>query len=109
MLCSQGMLVVHVYLKIKPECIEAFKEITRYNAANSIKEPGIARFDVVQQRTDPTRFVLVEAYYEDGAQALHRETEHYLKWRATVEEMQAEPRTFERFESVFPEVADWAH
>ena len=56
------MLVVHVHVHVKPECVEAFKQATLANARESIKEPGIARFDCVQQQDDPTRFVLVEAY-----------------------------------------------
>ena len=75
------MLVVHVNIKIKPECIDAFKEATIANARESRKEPGIARFDLVQQIDDPTRFVLVEAYRTVDATAAHKATAHYATWR----------------------------
>jgi (4S)-4-hydroxy-5-phosphonooxypentane-2,3-dione isomerase len=95
------MLIVHVHVHVKAESIEAFKEITLENARASVKEPGIARFDVVQQADDPTRFVLVEAYRMADAPAKHRETAHYTKWRDTVASMMAEPRTRVEYGEVF--------
>ena len=97
------MLIVHVNVKVKPEAVEAFREATLENARHSVQEPGIARFDVVQQLVDPTRFVLVEVYRSDDAPALHKETAHYQKWRDTVAPMMAEPRTSMKFSNVFPE------
>lgn len=102
-----GMLVVHVHVKVKPECVEAFKAATIANASASVKEPGIARFDVVQQADDPTRFVLVEAYRTPTAPAAHKETAHYAMWRDTVAPMMAEPRTSVKFANVFPADAEW--
>jgi quinol monooxygenase YgiN len=101
------MIVVHVYVQVKPECVEAFRDAVIENARNSIQEPGIARFDVVQQTDDPTRFVLVEAYRDAGAQDRHRETAHYRTWRTTVESMMATPRSATRFISVYPEESGW--
>lgn len=101
------MFIVHVYVHVKAEHVEAFKVATIENARNSIREPGIARFDVVQQNDDPTRFVLVEAYRTPDAPAQHRETQHYQKWRDAVEPMLAEPRTRTTFSNVFPEDQDW--
>lgn len=95
------MLIVHVHVHVKPECVEAFKQATVENARNSVKEPGIARFDVVQQQDDPTRFVLVEAYRTTEATAAHKETAHYAKWRDAVAGMMAEPRTSVKFSEVF--------
>lgn len=97
------MLVVHVHVKVKPECIEAFQAATLVNAKESIKEAGVARFDVAQQQEDPTRFVLVEAYRAPAAQAAHRETRHYQTWRDTVAPMMAEPRSSVKFNSIFPD------
>ena len=85
------MLVVHVFVHVKPEFVEAFKAATIENARNSVQEPGIARFDVVQQADDPNRFVLVEVYRTAGDPARHKETAHYATWRDTVAEMMAEP------------------
>ena len=101
------MLVVHVQVHVKPECVEAFKEATIANARESIQEPGIARFDFVQQQDDPSRFVLVEAYRTPQAPAAHKETKHYATWRDAVAPMMAEPRTSVKFENLFPEDAAW--
>ena len=91
------MYIVHVHIRVKADCIEAFKAASLENARNSVKEPGIARFDVIQQADDPTRFVLVEVYRNDEAPARHKETAHYQKWRDTVAPMMAEPRASVNF------------
>jgi (4S)-4-hydroxy-5-phosphonooxypentane-2,3-dione isomerase len=96
------MLIVHVHVRVKPECVEAFRAATIENASNSVREPGIARFDVAQQRDYPTRFVLVEVYRDENAPAAHKETAHYAKWRDTVAPMMAEPRSSVKFTEVFP-------
>jgi len=96
-----AMLIVHVHVHVKPECVEAFRAATIENARQSAQEPGIARFDVVQQQDDPTRFVLVEVYRTADAPAKHKETAHYAKWRDTVAPMMAEPRTSVKFGEVF--------
>lgn len=96
------MLVVHIYCRVKPEMVEAFKAATVENARHSVKEPGIARFDVMQQTDDPTRFVLVEAYRTDEARASHRETAHYYAWKQHAEPMLAEERTRASYSNVFP-------
>jgi quinol monooxygenase YgiN len=95
------MLIVHVHVHVKEECIEAFKKISLANARESVKEPGIARFDVVQQTDDPMRFVLVEVYRTADAPAKHKETPHYAKWRDSVMPMMAEPRSSVKFSEVF--------
>lgn len=86
------MLIVQVFVHVKPEFVAAFKAATLDNATHSIQEPGIARFDVLQQQDDPTRFTLLEAYRTDDAPAAHKATAHYARWRDTVEPMMAEPR-----------------
>ncbi len=101
------MLIVHVQVHVKPESVEAFKQATLANAQASIKEPGIARFDVVQRQDDPSRFVLVEIYRDGGAPAAHKETPHYQAWRDTVAPMMAEPRTSLKFNNVFPPDPAW--
>jgi quinol monooxygenase YgiN len=102
-----SLLIVHVHVRVKPECIEAFKAATLANARASVQEPGIARFDVCQQADDPTRFVLVEAYRTPAAPAAHKETAHYALWRDTVATMMAEPRSSVKFANVFPEDTGW--
>ena len=101
------MLVVHVQVHVKPECVEAFKQASIANARESLKEPGIARFDLVQQQDDPARFVLVEAYRTPEAPAAHKETRHYQTWRDAVAPMMAEPRSSVKFGNLFPEDAAW--
>jgi quinol monooxygenase YgiN len=101
------MNIVLVHVHVKPEFIEAFKQATIENASNSVKEEGVARFDVIQQNDDPTRFILVEVYRTVEASAAHKETAHYLKWRDTVAAMMAEPRQGIKFTNVFPEDAGW--
>jgi quinol monooxygenase YgiN len=96
------MLVVHVHVKVKPDHVDAFRTATIANAQTSRKEPGIARFDVLQQSDDPTRFVLTEAYRTPEAPAAHKETAHYATWRDTVAEMMAEPRQSVKFANVDP-------
>ncbi len=101
------MLVVHVHVHVKPECVEAFRLASIENASNSIREPGIARFDVVQQADDPTRFVLVEAYRTPDAPAKHKETAHYAAWRDAVADMMAEPRSSIKYTNVCPPDEEW--
>jgi quinol monooxygenase YgiN len=102
-----AMLIVHVNVRVSPGDVEAFKQATMENARNSVQEPGIARFDVVQQQDDPTRFVLVEAYRTPKAAAAHKETAHYQVWRDTVASMMAEPRSSEKYTNVFPSPEGW--
>jgi quinol monooxygenase YgiN len=101
------MLIVHVFVHVKPESVEAFRAASLENARNSVQEPGIARFDVVQQMDDPTRFVLVEVYRTEQAPAHHKETAHYQIWRDTVTDMMAEPRTSIKYQNVFPSDEGW--
>jgi len=101
------MLIVHVDVAVKPECVEAFREATLANARESVKEPGIARFDVVQRNDDATRFVLVEVYRTAEAPARHKETAHYATWRDTVANMMARPRESAKYTNCFPDDAAW--
>jgi autoinducer 2-degrading protein len=101
------MLIVHVYVHVKPEAVEAFKEASLENARNSVQESGIARFDVIQQQDDPTRFMLVEVYRMPEDPARHKETAHYEKWRDTVVDMMAEPRSSVKYDNIFPDDEGW--
>jgi (4S)-4-hydroxy-5-phosphonooxypentane-2,3-dione isomerase len=101
------MRIVHVHVSVKPEFVEAFKQATIENAINSVKEVGIARFDVIQQTDDPTKFILVEIYKTAEAPAAHKETLHYKRWRDMVMPMMAEPRQGIKYTNIFPEDANW--
>ena len=98
------MLIVHVHVHVKPESVEGFRRATIENARASVEEPGIARFDVVEQQVDATRFVLIEIYRDQEAAAAHKETAHYAKWRDAVAPMMAEPRHSVKYNAVFPAV-----
>jgi quinol monooxygenase YgiN len=95
------MLIVQVFVHVKPEQVDAFKAATLDNATHSVQEPGIARFDVLQQADDPTRFTLIEAYTTADAPAAHKATAHYARWRDAVEPMMAEPRRSVKYTDVF--------
>ncbi|HEX5398288.1 MAG TPA: antibiotic biosynthesis monooxygenase [Verrucomicrobiae bacterium] len=97
------MVIVHVHVHVKPECVEAFITATRLNARESRREPGVLRFDFLEQQDDPTRFVLVEVYRDTDAAAAHKATPHYPVWRDAVAPMMAEPRASVKFNDVFPE------
>ena len=101
------MLIVHVFAHVKLDQVEAFQAATLENARHSVEEPGIARFDVIQQADDPTRFVLVEVYHTPDDPARHKQTAHYATWRDTVEPMLAEPRASVRYVNVFPDDSGW--
>jgi len=101
------MFIVHVFLHVKEDKLVAFKAATGENARTSVQEKGIARFDVIQQTVDQTRFVLVEVYRTLEDSALHKETAHYKTWRDTVEAMMAEPRTSIKYVNLFPDEQGW--
>ena len=101
------MFIAHVHVHVKPELVEDFRRASLENASKSIKEPGIARFDVIQQSDDPTRFLLVEVYRTPEDAARHKETSHYQNWRDKVENMMAEPRKSIKYTNVFPADREW--
>jgi len=101
------MFIVHVFVHVKPDRVEDFKAASLENATRSVLEPGIARFDVIQQIEDPTRFVLVEVYRTPDDPAKHKETAHYRQWRDRVEDMMAEPRSSIQYRNVFPGEDGW--
>jgi (4S)-4-hydroxy-5-phosphonooxypentane-2,3-dione isomerase len=96
------MLTILVYARVKPESVDAFRAASRENASHSAREPGVARFDLLQEEADPTRFLLIEGYRDPAASAAHKETEHYKRWKGAVEGMMAEPRSSVRYEWIQP-------
>jgi len=101
------MVVIHVHAHVKPDAIETFREASVRNAAHSVQEPGVARFDVIQQQDDPTRFILVEVYRSADAVAAHKTTAHYAAWRDAVAPLMVEPRTGVKYSNVFPDDNGW--
>ena len=103
------MLAVHVHARVRPERVADFLAATQVNAHASLAEPGVLRFDVIQDQADPAHVVLVEVYRDDEATAAHKLTPHYATWRDTVAEMMAEPRASTKFSVVFPAASEgWA-
>ena len=101
------MLIVQVHVRVKPEFIDDFKVTSVENARHSVEEPGIARFDVIQQADDPARFILVEVYRTREAPAQHKETAHYQAWREKVVPMMAEARTSIKYNNIYPDEEAW--
>jgi quinol monooxygenase YgiN len=101
------MYIVHVHIRVKPEFIEEFKAISIENARTSLKESGIARFDIIQQVDDPNQFELIEVYRTTADPVKHKETAHYNKWRELAEPLLAEPRSRTLYENIFPTNEDW--
>jgi autoinducer 2-degrading protein len=103
------MLVVHVHVRVQSERVEEFLAATLDNARASLEEPGVLRFDVIQDQADAAHVVLVEVYRDTEAAAAHKETRHYATWRDTVADMMAEPRASTKFSAVFPADSErWA-
>ncbi len=101
------MIVIHVHAHVRADAVEAFREASVRNATDSVREPGVARFDVIQQQDDPTRFILVEVYRSADAVAAHKATAHYAAWRDAVAPLMAEPRTAIKYSNVFPDDGGW--
>ncbi len=101
------MVIVHVYVHVKAEEVQAFRDATVENAKKSVQEPGITRFDVIQRQDDPERFILIEVYRSEADIAKHKETQHYNVWRETVAEMMVEPRRGVKFTNVYPTYEGW--
>jgi autoinducer 2-degrading protein len=102
---SESLVIVHV--QVKPDAVAAFRAATLENARHSVKEPGVARFDVVQSVEDPTRFVLLEVYRSPDAPTAHKATAHYARWRDGVADLMAAPRTSARYVNLFPDDPGW--
>lgn len=98
------MLIVNVFVRVRPEHVDAFIAATLANARASLLEPGVARFDVARADEDPTQFLLVEVYRSADDPARHKATTHYATWRDAVEPMMAEPRRSTKYHTLFPEV-----
>lgn len=101
------MFIVHCFVHVLDDQIDAFAEASIANSRASLTEPGCHRFDVIQQLDDPTRFVLVEGYNSPDDLEYHKTQQHYLTWKQTVEEMQAEPRYTHKYRNLHPGDETW--
>ena len=96
------MYVTVVYIHVKPEHLTDFLGAIRENHEQSVREPGNVRFDILQSMDDPTRFVTYMAYEDEASARAHRETEHYFRFRDTVEAWMVEPRRNVRYHGLYP-------
>ncbi len=103
------MLIVHVFVHVVPESVDAFAAASLENARHSVQEPGVVRFDLMQQEDDPRRFVLVEIYRTAADLAHHKATAHYAAWRDAAEPMMAEPRRSAKYRALAPAPAGWEY
>jgi len=101
------MYIMHVSIRVRPKCVDDFISATLANARASVREPGVARFDVIQELDDPTRFKLVEVYRSEADVAKHKETAHYAAWIKVAEGMMADSRTRVFYRNVFPDDSGW--
>lgn len=102
-----SLLIVHVDVAVVSGHAEAFLAATEVNAVASRDEPGVVRFDVLVDRADPHRFLLVEIYRDEAAAAAHKDTEHYRVWRDAVEPLMARPRSSTKLANVSPDDSGW--
>ena len=86
------MELMHIEMKVKADCVEAFTEVTRTNAEATRAEPGNLRFDVTQSMTDPTVFFVLEAYADGAAKNAHFKSAHFDAWQKAVGELVEDTR-----------------
>lgn len=96
------MVVTTVMVQVKPEFIESFIFECTKNHKNSINEPGNKRFDILQSKEDPTKFLLYEAYESLEHVAVHKQTEHYESWKNAVAPWMAEQRKGIQYKAICP-------
>jgi autoinducer 2-degrading protein len=96
------MFIVHVDVRVLADQVDDFVAATLANARASLTEPGVLRFDVVADLSDPAHFVLVEVYRDEAAAGEHKETTHYATWRDTVADMMAAPRSSVKYRAIHP-------
>ena len=96
------MQIIHVFIEVLPDQIEAFRQATIANAGESRKEAGVLRFDIFQEEGNPAKFLLIEIYKDADGPALHRQTAHYETWRSTVASMMAQQRYSTKYVEIFP-------
>ncbi len=102
------MYIFQVHHYIKPELIEEYKTATLENAQKSILEPGVIRFDVFQDTTNPAHFSLFEVYRDTDARDAHLTTEHFLKWKDVYLQTQERRGNGDEFNALFPDESLWA-
>jgi (4S)-4-hydroxy-5-phosphonooxypentane-2,3-dione isomerase len=102
------MLVRIITCQVKPGLEAAFEAATTENRAGSVAEPGVLRFDVLKDSQSSGTYYLYEVYRDDAATAAHKGTDHYKRWRETVAEHMAAPRTSAACSVVAPDSeAEW--
>jgi (4S)-4-hydroxy-5-phosphonooxypentane-2,3-dione isomerase len=101
------MIILNVHIKVKPDRLEEFKKVTMENAENSLKEPGVLRFDFLQRQDDPVSFMLNEVYKNEESVIAHKDTAHYAKWRSVAEAMMEGDRERIIYKNIYPDDSNW--
>lgn len=96
------MFIFQVHHFIRPEAVETYRQATLENARLTVQEPGVLRFDVFQDKEDPTHFSLLEIYKDKAAQASHLQTAHFLVWKDVYLAAQAKRGYGHEFEMLSP-------
>jgi autoinducer 2-degrading protein len=96
------MIVRIIDIRVLEACVGDFKQASLRNREGSIREPGVLRFDLLQDDAQPGHFLLYEVYRDEQATQDHKQTEHYRLWRAAVEPMMAAPRGSASYTPVAP-------
>jgi autoinducer 2-degrading protein len=92
------MYFVCVRMEVDPAKLDAFVELVRFNAANSRKEPGCVKFDVLRSVDNPLLFRLHEVYRTEAGFVAHQQTAHYARWKAEIAGLLSTPRTSEKLD-----------
>lgn len=101
------MIIMNVFLRIKPERVNDFIAATLQNGNLTTQEPGNIRFELIQQTDDPTRFILTEIYRTQADMDAHFQSQHFQEWRAAVNDAFAEPGYSATYTPHFPSPSAW--
>lgn len=74
------MLVQIVFLQVLPHNREQFLQIALKNCGESLKEPGVLQFDLLEREDSPNSFCLYEVYRSQADLEAHRLTPHFDEW-----------------------------
>lgn len=102
------MIVTTVHIWVKKDKIKQFIEASVENHNHSVNEPGNIRFDILQHQDDQSQFTFYEVYKTEADVLAHKETAHYLEWRATVADWMEQPRKGVKHNVLAPkEITKW--
>ena len=102
------MHAIFVTLNVQTDKIAEFEEVSLGDGQGSTRdEPECFRFDIMRDPQIPGRYYLYEVYLNEASLEKHRETPHFKKWWATVEEWLETDLEKIDMETIFPSDAGW--